>query len=161
VRDLNTLAPETWLNDNVVNLTTQVLASRAITESRRAVAVFDSQFTEVSPKHRLIVALDSLKVGSVTDARIISRWMYDETKYNHPADAEKMFQPYQQDLGWKYMVDKELAVQGDSYNCGVLMVGYFHCLLFRMNPRQWQSTANAFWGYARRKSSGLHTVTVD
>jgi hypothetical protein len=46
-----------------------------------------------------------------------------------------MSQPYQQDLGWKYMVDRQLAVQGDSYNCGVFMVGYFHCLLFGMNPR--------------------------
>jgi hypothetical protein len=32
-------------------------------------------------------------------------------------------------------VDTELTVQGDSYNCGVFMVGYFHCLLFGMNPR--------------------------
>jgi Ulp1 family protease len=144
--DLNTLAPKTWLNDNVIDLTTQVLASRAITESKRVVAVFDSQFTKliletpkqpttagtgmdyyiydkvvgvaekqllgkspldfdcllfpngiyrnhwnimvVFPKHRLMIAaLDSLKVGSVKDARIIFRWMYDETKYNHPGDA--------------------------------------------------------------------------
>jgi hypothetical protein len=47
VSDLNTLAPKTWLNDNIVDLTTQVLASRAITESRRVVAVFDSQFTKL------------------------------------------------------------------------------------------------------------------
>jgi hypothetical protein len=144
---LNTLALKTWLNDNVVNLTTQVLASRAITESRRVVAVFDSQLTKliletpkqptttgagmdyyiyekvvgvaekrllgkspldhncllfpnvinhnhwnimaVPPKHRLMVALDSSKAGSVKDARIICRWLYDKTKYNHPADAEK------------------------------------------------------------------------
>jgi hypothetical protein len=90
----------------------------------------------VFPKQRLIVALDSLKEGSVKDARIIFRWLYGETKYNYPADAEKMFQPYQQGLGWKCMMDEELAVQGDTYNCGVFMIGYFHCLLFGMNPRR-------------------------
>jgi hypothetical protein len=56
-------------------------------------------------------------------------------KYNPPADANTLFQPYQPGLGWKYTVDTELTVQGDSYNCGVFMVGYLHCLLFGMNPR--------------------------
>jgi Ulp1 family protease len=46
VRDLNTLASETWLNDNVIDLM-QVPAGRAITESRRKVAVFDTQFTKL------------------------------------------------------------------------------------------------------------------
>jgi hypothetical protein len=34
------------------------------------------------------------------------------------------------------MVDKQLAFQRDGYNCGVFMIGYFHCLLFGMNPRR-------------------------
>jgi hypothetical protein len=183
MRDLNTLAPETWLNDNIIDLMTQVLARRAVTESRRNVAVFDTQFTKlileqptgkgpryyvyekavgaadkrllgkgplhfdcllfpnginsnhwtimaVFPKERLIVALDSFRGGSA-----IFRWLYDEMKYNHSADANTLFQPYQQDLGWKYTVDTELTVQHDGYNYGVFMVGYFHCLLFGMNPR--------------------------
>jgi hypothetical protein len=186
---LNTLAPGTWLNDNVIDVMTQVLAGRAVTESRRKVAVFDTQFTKlileqpatgkgssfyvyekavgvaekrllgrsplyfdcllfpnginsnhwtiiaVFPKELLIVALDSLRIGSVTDARIICRWLYDEMNYKHPADANTLFQPYQRDLGWKYTVDTEITVQGDVFNCGVFMVGYFHCPLFGMNPR--------------------------
>jgi Ulp1 family protease len=122
---LNTLAPETWLNDNVIDLMTQVLAGRAVMESRQKVTVFDTQFTKlilkqptekgpryyvyekavgvadkrplgksplyfdcllfpnginsnhwtimaVFPKERLIVALDSFRIGSVQDARTIS-----------------------------------------------------------------------------------------
>jgi hypothetical protein len=209
VRDLNTLAPGTWLNNNVIDLMTQVLASRAVTEMRRNVAVFDTKFTKlileqphtagtephyyvyekvvgyadkwllgksptdfdcllfpnrvnrnhwtimaVFPKQQLIVALDSFRVGSVKDARIIFRWLYDEMKYNHPADANTLFQPYQQDLGWKYTVDKELAVQGDFYNCGVFMVGYFHCLLFRMNPRH--LTPALMGEYRKRIFGAMH-----
>jgi hypothetical protein len=45
--DLNTLAPETWLNDNVIDVMTQVLAGRAVTETRRKVVVFDTQFTKL------------------------------------------------------------------------------------------------------------------
>jgi hypothetical protein len=115
----------------------------------------------VFPKHRLIVALlNSLKVGSVKDARIIFRWMYDKTKYDHPAgDAETMFQPYQQDLGcWKYMVDRQLAVQGDFYNCGVFMVGYFHCLLFGMNPRHLTPALMA--EYCKRIFGAMHGEKV-
>jgi hypothetical protein len=222
VRDLNTLAPETWLNDNVINLMTQVLAGRAVTESRRKVAVFDTQFTKrileqptakgpryyvyekavvgvaekrllgksplyfdcllfpnginsnhwrtimtVFPRERLIVALDSLRLGSVQDARAIFRWLYDNMKYNHPMDANTLFQPYQRDLGWKYTVDTELTVEGDFFNCGVLMGGYFHCLLFGMNPRHLTPALMAeyrkrvFRRYARRKSRGVRAVTVD
>jgi hypothetical protein len=47
VSDLKTLAPGTWLNDNVVDLMTQVLATLAIHRSRREVAVFDTQFTKL------------------------------------------------------------------------------------------------------------------
>jgi hypothetical protein len=46
-RDLNTLAPETWLNDNVIDLMMQVLAGRAVTELQLKVAVFDTQFTKL------------------------------------------------------------------------------------------------------------------
>jgi Ulp1 family protease len=46
-RDLNTLKPEEWLNDNVIDVMTQVLAGRASTESTRQVAVFDTQFTKL------------------------------------------------------------------------------------------------------------------
>jgi hypothetical protein len=41
-RDLNTLKPEEWLNDQVIDVMTKVLAGRATTESTREVAVFDT-----------------------------------------------------------------------------------------------------------------------
>jgi Ulp1 family protease len=46
-RDLNTLKPEEWLNDNVIDVMTQVLVGRATTELTRKVAVFDTQFTKL------------------------------------------------------------------------------------------------------------------
>jgi Ulp1 family protease len=45
--DLNTLKPEEWLNDNVIDVMAQVLAGRVSTESTRQVAVFDTQFTKL------------------------------------------------------------------------------------------------------------------
>jgi hypothetical protein len=44
-RDLNTLKPEEWLNNNVIDM----LADRANTESTRKVAVFDTQLTKLIP----------------------------------------------------------------------------------------------------------------
>jgi hypothetical protein len=217
-RDLNTLAPKTWLNDNVIDVMTQVLVGRAVTESRQKVAVFDTQFTKlvleqptgkgpryyvyekavgvaekrllgkspldfycllfpnainrnhwnimaVFPKERLIVALDSMRIGSVKDARINFRWLYinfrwlyDEMKYKHPADANTLFQPYQQDLGWKYTVDTEIAVQGDYFSWGVFVVGYFHCLLFGMNPRHLTPALMA--EYRKRIFGAMHSAKV-
>jgi hypothetical protein len=46
-RDLDTLKPKEWLNDQVIDIITNVLASRATTESKREVAVFDTQFTKL------------------------------------------------------------------------------------------------------------------
>jgi hypothetical protein len=113
----------------------------------------------VFPKQRLIVALDSMRTGSVKDARIICRWLYDETSYNHPADVKKLCSPFQPDLGWKYMVDRQLAVQRDGYNnCSVLMIGYFHCLLFGMNPRR--LTAPLMTEYRQRIFAAMHGAKV-
>jgi Ulp1 family protease len=47
VSDLKTLAPGTRLNDTVVDLMTQVLATVAMHGTDRKVAVFDSQFTKL------------------------------------------------------------------------------------------------------------------
>jgi Ulp1 family protease len=180
-RDLDTLKPEAWLNDQVINVMTKVLAGRATTESKREVAVFDTQFTKlilerpsssneefyvydrvvtyaekrllgkspaefdcllfpncisqlhwtimaVFPKQRRIVCLDSLFDGNVHDARTIFRWLYDEIRYTHPNDEKSMFQPFQQDLGWKYTTDKLLRVQSDGFNCGGFWLGF--CIVF-------------------------------
>jgi hypothetical protein len=208
---LNTLAPKEWLNDNVIDVMTQVLAGRADTESTRKLAVFDTQFTKlilkmpeesadwfyvyekgvgyaekrllgespikfdcllfpkeinrnhwtimaIIPKQLLIVCLDSLSQGSVQDARTIFRWLCDKIKYKHPADAKTLFQPYQQNLGWKYTMDTELTVQSDGFNCGVFMVGYFHCLLFGMNPRH--VTPALMAEYRKRIFDDLHGAEV-
>jgi Ulp1 family protease len=43
-------------------------------------------------KQSLIVTLDSMKGGRpVAAARTVFRWLYDETKYNWPADNNEMF----------------------------------------------------------------------
>jgi hypothetical protein len=112
----------------------------------------------VFPKERMIVALDSMRIGSVKDARIIFRRLYDETSYNHPADVKYLFSPFQPDLGWRYMVDKQLAFQHDGYNCGVFMIGYFHCLLFGMNPRR--LTAPLMTEYRQRIFAAMHGAKV-
>jgi hypothetical protein len=78
--------------------------------------------------------------------------------YKHPADEKTLFQPYQQDLGWKYTVDTELAVQGDFFNCGVFMVGYFHCLLYGMNPRHLTPALMA--EYRKRIFGAMHGAKV-
>jgi hypothetical protein len=112
----------------------------------------------VFPKERMIVALDSMRIGSVKDARIMFRWLYDEASYNHPADVKYLFSPFQPDLGWKYMVDKQLAFQRDGYNCGVFMIGYFHCLLFGMNPRR--LTTPLMTEYCQRIFAAMHGAKV-
>jgi Ulp1 family protease len=210
-RDLDTLKPEEWLNDQVIDVMTQVWASRAIMESTREVAVFDTQFTKlilerprgseaeyyvydrvvgyaekrllgksptkfdcllfpnginrnhwtimaVFPKQRMIVCLDSLFDGNIKDARTIFRWLYDEIRYNHPEDENTLFQPFQQDLGWKYTTDKLLKVQNDMDNCGVFLVGFIHCLLFRINPRHLTHALMA--EYRKRIFDELHGAKV-
>jgi hypothetical protein len=47
VSDLKTLAPGTWLNDTVVDLMAQVLATVTIDGTDQNVAVFDTQFTKL------------------------------------------------------------------------------------------------------------------
>jgi Ulp1 family protease len=166
-RDLNILARKEWLNDNVIDVMTQVLAGQADTELTRKVAVFDTQLTKlilempeesaswiyvyekgvgyaekrllgksplhfdcilfpnginrnhwtimaVFPKQRLIVCLDSLTWGSIQDATTI----FTEIKYKHPADAQTLVQPYQQDLGWKFTMDTELSMGQKSVFTG-------------------------------------------
>jgi hypothetical protein len=210
-RNLDTLEPEAWLNDQVIDVMTQVLASRANTESTREVAVFDTQFTKlilerprgseaeyyvydrvvgytekrllgksptkfdcllfpnginrnhwtimaVFPKQRMIVCLDSLFDGKIKDARTIFRWLYDEIRYNHPEDEKTVFQPFQQDLGWKYTTDKLLKVQNDMNNCGVILVGFIHCLLFGINLRHLTHALMA--EYRKRIFDELHGAKV-
>jgi hypothetical protein len=209
-RDLETLGHQGWLNDQVIDVMTKLLAGRATTESKREVAVFDTQFTKlilecpnkaddfyvydrvityagkrllgkspaqfdcllfpnnitrshwtimaVFPKQRKIVCLDSMFNGNIQDARLIFRWLYDEIRYSHPNDEKSMFQPYQPDLGWKYTTDKDLRVQNDSWNCGVFMVGFLHCLLFGINPRH--LTPELMVEYRKRIFDDLHGERV-
>jgi hypothetical protein len=49
-RDLDTLKPKEWLNDQVIDVMTKVLAGRATMESKREVAVFDTQFFSAGPR---------------------------------------------------------------------------------------------------------------
>jgi hypothetical protein len=56
------------------------------------------------------------------------------------------------------MVYKQLAFQRDGYNCGVFMIGYFHCLLFGMNPRR--LTAPLMTEYRQRIFAAMHGAKV-
>jgi hypothetical protein len=65
IKDLKTLAPGTWLNDTIINRTTDLLASmcaeyNVTKKTDRKVAVFDSRFTSLiieKPKIRIAPAI--------------------------------------------------------------------------------------------------------
>jgi Ulp1 family protease len=83
----------------------------------------------VFPKQRHIVGLDSMHQNSDEDARIIFRWLFDETSYNYPGDVDKFFLPHTKDMGWTFRVDKSVPGQTDGFNCGVFLLGYVACVL--------------------------------
>jgi hypothetical protein len=172
IKDLKTLAAGTWLNDTIIDRTTDLPASmcaeyNALKKTDRKVAVFDSRFTSliikkpknsdpprynysrmvgfgsrrlhdmsplsfeclvfpnniydmhwniivVFPKQSLIVAVDSMTGGRpVASARTVFRWLYDETKYNWPADKNDKFSSHQPDMGWGFRVDNKVSHQMD------------------------------------------------
>jgi hypothetical protein len=69
-----------------------------------------------------------------------------------------MFQPFQQDLGWKYTTAIFLRVQSDTWNCGVFLVGFLHSLLFGINPRH--LTPELMAEYRKRIFDDLHGAKV-
>jgi hypothetical protein len=88
------------------------------------------------PKQRHIVGLDSMHHNSHEDARIIFRWLFDETSYNYPGDVDKLFLPHTKDMRWTFRVDTSVPGQTDGFNCGVFLLGYVACVLYEMNPRR-------------------------
>jgi hypothetical protein len=74
--------------------------------------------------------------NSDEDARIIFRWLFDETSYNYPLDVDKLFLPHTKDMGWTFRVDMSVPGQIDGFNCGVFLLGYVACVLHKMNPRR-------------------------
>jgi Ulp1 family protease len=91
----------------------------------------------VFPKQSLIVAVDSLRMARpLAYARIIFRWLYDETRYHWPEDNTTMFGSHRPDRGWVFRVDSIVSQQSDTWNCGVFALGYVICFLFGMNPNK-------------------------
>jgi hypothetical protein len=72
--------------------------------------------------------------NSHEDARLIFRWLFDETSYNYPGEVDKLFLPHTKDMGWTFRVDTSLPGQTDGFNCGVFLLGYVACVLYEMNP---------------------------
>jgi hypothetical protein len=89
----------------------------------------------VSPKQRHIAGLRSMHHNSHEDARIICRWLFDETSYNYQGDVDKVFLPHTNDMGSAFRVDTSLPGHTDGFNCGVFLLGYVACVLYEMNPR--------------------------
>jgi hypothetical protein len=91
----------------------------------------------VFPKQSLIVAVNSLRMGRpLAYARIIFRWLYDETRYHWPEDNTTMFGSHRPDRGWVFRVDSMVSQQKDTWNCGVFALGYVICFLFDMHPNK-------------------------
>jgi hypothetical protein len=104
-RDLDTLKPKAWLNDQVIDVMTKVLAGRATTESTWEVAVFDTQFTKLilerpSGSNEEFYVYD--RVVTYAEKRLLAKVLLNSTAYSFPTALAKSTGP-----SWQYSQSNE------------------------------------------------------
>ena len=87
----------------------------------------------VYPKKKLIVVIDSFGGDVVHQAEIVFRWLYDEMHFNWKEEAVKMFNEYEECMGWSYYVDRQRRRQLGGVECGVWALAFATCLMLEMN----------------------------